>query len=70
MATSLAGAMYNWVMDHYHQKGHFCRGPLCFRYTFLIVAALAVVATIFATIVWARSREAYKAVIKVCAGQS
>mmetsp|Transcript_14199 Transcript_14199/g.42879 ORF Transcript_14199/g.42879 Transcript_14199/m.42879 type:complete len:728 (-) Transcript_14199:369-2552(-) len=65
MATSLAGAMYNWVMDHYHQKGHFCRGPLCFRYTFLIVAALAVVATIFATIVWARSREAYKAVIKV-----
>ncbi len=65
MATLLSGAMYNWVMEHYDQRGHFCHGPLCFRYTFLIVAALMMVATVAAAFVWARSREAYKAVIKV-----
>ena len=65
MATSLAGAMYNWVMAHTDQRGHFCHGPLCFRYTFLIVAALCTVGTVFAALVWVRSRTAYRAVIKV-----
>lgn len=65
MATVLAGAMYSWAMDHDHQHGNFCSGPTCFRYTFLLVALLCTLTTILATVVWARSRESYKQVIKI-----
>lgn len=65
MATALAGAIYQWSMEHDHEQGNFCTGPTCFRYTFLIVAALCLLTTVLATLVWWRSRESYKAVIKV-----
>jgi hypothetical protein len=64
MATKLAAAMYNYVM---RQQGHanMCRGPSCFRWTFLVVAALCTVATCLALLLWYRSRAAYRSVIKV-----
>ncbi len=64
MATKLAAMMYNYVM---RQQGHAhsCHGPNCFRWTFLIVAALCTVATCMALLLWYRSRAAYRSVIKV-----
>ena len=70
MATELAAAMYNRVMaqqPHHGKHGSdgSCHGPYCFRWTFLIVAALCCVATAFAAALWYRSRQAYQQVIKV-----
>jgi MFS family permease len=70
MATELAAAMYNRVMagqPHHGKHGGdgACHGPYCFRWTFLMVAALCCVATAFAAALWYRSRTAYQQVIKV-----
>ena len=70
MATELAAAMYNRVMagqPHHGKHGGdgTCHGPYCFRWTFLMVAALCCVATAFAAALWYRSRTAYQQVIKV-----
>lgn len=68
MATELAAALYNRVLaQQAHHKHHpdICTGPYCFRWTFLVVAALCCVATAFAVTLWIRSRQAYKQVIKV-----
>jgi hypothetical protein len=70
MATELAAAMYNRVMAQQPHHGKHggdgsCHGPYCFRWTFLIVAALCCIATAFAAALWYRSRQAYQQVIKV-----
>lgn len=67
MATELAAAMYNRVMAQQPpgKHGSSCHGPHCFRWTFVIVAALCCVATAFAIALWYRSRAAYQQVIKV-----
>lgn len=67
MATELAAAMYNRVMAMQPHGKHAgsCHGPYCFRWTFLIVAALCCVATAFAAALWYRSHKAYQQVIKV-----
>jgi hypothetical protein len=70
MATELAAAMYNRVMAQQPHHGKHggdgsCHGPYCFRWTFLIVAALCCVATAFAAALWYRSRQSYQQVIKV-----
>ena len=62
--------MYNRVMagqPHHGKHGGdgTCHGPNCFRWTFLMVAALCCVATAFAAALWYRSRAAYQQVIKV-----
>lgn len=64
MATKLAATMYNYLMRQQGGK-HGCHGPYCFRWTFLIVAALCTLATGMALLLWYRSRQAYQAVIKV-----
>lgn len=71
MATELAAALYNRVLAQqaaHHKHKDICTGPNCFRWTFLIVAALCCVATAFAVALWIRSRQAYQQVIKVRVG--
>lgn len=65
MATSLAGRMYEMVLQRKHQHGATCMGPDCFRYTFLIVAALSLVVTLLAFILWLRTRDMYATIIQV-----
>lgn len=65
MATSLAGAMYEMVLERRHQHGATCRGVDCFRYTFLAVAALSLVVTLLAVLLWHRTRDMYATIIKV-----
>ena len=65
MATSLAGRMYEMVLQRKHQHGATCMGPDCFRYTFLIVAALSLIVTLLAVILWLRTRSMYATIIQV-----
>ena len=65
MATSLAGYMYEMVLQREHQHGGTCIGPDCFRYTFLIVAALSLLSTLLAGILWLRTRTMYATIIQV-----
>jgi hypothetical protein len=70
MATVLAGAMYERVMRWQHQKGGDCMGPDCFRYTFLIAAALSAFGTVLAALLWRRTSKKYQKIIKVRSGQN
>ena len=65
MATSLAGYMYEMVLQRTHQHSDTCIGPDCFRYTFLIVAALSLLSTLLAGILWYRTRTMYATIIEV-----
>ena len=65
MATQLAGAMYEMVLHRRHQHGATCLGVDCFKYTFLAVCALSLLATLLAVVLWHRTRNMYATIIKV-----
>ncbi|KAK9831891.1 hypothetical protein WJX81_006335 [Elliptochloris bilobata] len=62
LATWLAGELYARALAR-HGGGTACRGPDCFRTTFLILAGLAAAALGVAVVLWHRTRPLYVKVI-------
>ena len=63
LATWLAGALYARALARHGGGGGACRGPDCFRATFLLLAGLAAAALVIAVVLWHRTRPLYAKVI-------
>lgn len=62
LVLSFSGLIFGQISgklaDHFAVKGHHCVGTLCYRYTFIIAAALCTISTILAIIVnWRERRD-------------